>query len=328
MGNKRVYGKSSRAPEYLSSEHAHSDRRVLSPMFNTSFFREASAFKDSISPYLSAAIMPNNMILGMTDAAATTTPAFTDFIGLVVYHNDKFMGSALSTRPGWLCLSQCHEDAVAPLFEAWINVHGKPAHIFGPEPTIMWVIKLLKEAYQMTPTTTQKNLAYELLRVEPPTRPDQGRMRMAVESDLSFLPQWEERMMIDCKLPEAAEAGLYERCKLNAKKRIEGRRVAIWEDANGMPVSCAAKPARPRLVHRCLAFTLPMHCEAEDMRRTLWRRFRKNFSMKALLGVCFLLTQKTPLQMAFTSALAITIAAIFVERIIEEKVYEYGPQQR
>jgi hypothetical protein len=44
-------------------------------MFKTSFFREASVFRDAIYPFLSDAIMPNNMILGMTDAAVTTTPA-------------------------------------------------------------------------------------------------------------------------------------------------------------------------------------------------------------------------------------------------------------
>jgi len=210
-------------------------------MFNTSFFREATAFKEAIYPYLSAAIMPNNMILGMTDAAVTTIPASTDFIGLVVQNSDKFVGAALSTKPGWLCLSQCHEDAVAPLLKAWIEAHGKPDHVFGPEPTITLAINCLKDNYQMTPTTTQKNLAYELLRVESPARPVQGRMRMAIDSDLSFLSQWEERMIIDCKLPEVAEAGLRELCKLNAKKRIEGRRIAIWEDANGKPVSMCGK---------------------------------------------------------------------------------------
>jgi predicted GNAT family acetyltransferase len=102
-------------------------------------------------------------------------------------------------------------------------------------------INLLKDAYQMTPTTMQKDLAYELFLVEPPARPAHGRMRMAVESDLSFLPQWEERMMIDCKVPEAAEAGLRERCNTNAKKFVENKKVAIWEDANGTPVSMCRK---------------------------------------------------------------------------------------
>jgi hypothetical protein len=72
-------------------------------MFNTSCFREGAAFIDAIYPHLSASIMPNNMILGMTEAAVTTIAASTDFIGLVVRNSDKFMGAALSTKPGWLC---------------------------------------------------------------------------------------------------------------------------------------------------------------------------------------------------------------------------------
>jgi predicted GNAT family acetyltransferase len=210
-------------------------------MFNSLFFNDASPFLADIFPFLSASIMPNNMILGMTEAAVSTTASSTEFIGLVVYHNDKFAGTALSTRPGWLCLSQSNEGAVAPLLKAWIDAHGKPAHVFGPEPTITLAIKILKDVYQMTPTTRQKNLAYELLKVVHPAKPAQGKMRMAVDPDLSFLPQWEERMIIDCKLPEAVETGLRERCKASAKKFVDGKKIAIWEDANGTPVSMCRK---------------------------------------------------------------------------------------
>ncbi len=210
-------------------------------MFNISCFRESTDFKEAIYPYLSAAIMPNNMILGMTDAALTTIPASTDFIGLVVQNSDKFMGATLSTKPGWLCLSQCHEDAVAPLLKGWIEAHGKPAHVFGPEPTISLAIAYLKNCFEMSPATTQKNLAYELLKVVPPARPTWGKMRLAVEEDLTFLPAWEERMIIDCKLPEAHDTALHERCCANAKKFVGGSKIAIWEDANGTPVSMCRK---------------------------------------------------------------------------------------
>jgi uncharacterized protein len=210
-------------------------------MSKSVFFRDATLFKEAVLPTLIADLMPNHMVLGLTESAANSTSSAADFVGLALEESGNWAAAALSTRPGWLCLSACPGDTLGPLLKAWLEAQGKPAHVFAPEPTATQAMKFLADYCQMNAAATQKNLAYELLRVVRPARPVHGSMRMASEGDLSYLHLWEEGFLVDCQVPDATLPDLREYCMQTVKKLVENRSVAIWDDAHGTPVSMCRK---------------------------------------------------------------------------------------
>jgi predicted GNAT family acetyltransferase len=187
-------------------------------------------------PLMHAGAMPNNMVLGLAHSATTAQKQNPDYLGLVIRQEGRLSAACLQTKQGWILLSQCEAAAVRTLLDAWIEKAGKPIVIFAPEPSITVAENWVKEKYGMVRAAETINLAYELTAVTLPTRPVAGKMRIATESDLTFLPEWELQFVVDCNMPQQNEPDFREHCLKNMEQFVKNKVVALWE-ADGEPVA-------------------------------------------------------------------------------------------
>ncbi len=204
---------------------------------NLEFLTNPTLFNNEIAePLMRAGVMPNNMVLGLAHSATTAQKQNPDYLGLVARQEQQFAGACLQTKQGWILLSQCEAAATRTLLDAWIEKAGKPCVVFAPEPTITDAENYLREKHSMTRAAETINLAYELTSVTPPTRPISGKMRLATEADLTFLPDWEVQFVVDCNMPQQNEPHFREHCLKNMEQFVKNKVVALW-DVEGTPVA-------------------------------------------------------------------------------------------
>jgi GNAT superfamily N-acetyltransferase len=208
-------------------------------MLELEFIESPQSCYDQIAePLLRAGVMPNNMVVGVAYAAATATVPNPAYLGLVAREGGTVVGAVISSKAGWISFSQCSESVARALLARWLERMEKPRCMFGPEPTISKLMQWAEGTYGMKSVGANKNLAYELLKVDSPTRPAAGAMRLATLADAPLLVDWEVQFVADCKLPGASEPDFRENCVALVDRLLKNGngQIALWE-VEGKPVA-------------------------------------------------------------------------------------------
>jgi len=205
-------------------------------------FEDARVFQRAVSPLLEAAEAENNLMLGLIDTLARSSPnrgLYNDqpavMAALLDDQDQRVRGAAVMTPPHRLILSRVPGDLLTQLIEA-LGAAGIPVPgINGPEAVVQDFAERWRTATGRMAAFQRGLLIYQLDQVARAQR-SPGALRMAAAADLPVLMPWSE----DFDRTTASSS------RHQLTQLVAAGQVAIWQSSAGVPVAMAACLARTR----------------------------------------------------------------------------------
>jgi RimJ/RimL family protein N-acetyltransferase len=153
------------------------------------------------------------------------------------YEDDgEVRGAACMTPPFEMLLALVPQDAVEALVDTLREQGVAVPGVNGDVPTIERFVAAWLAGTDLGARTTFEQRLYGLKTLRPPDPPPPGRARPAVDSDLDLAAAWMAAFQREAGVPSTDVESA-------ARVGIGDRRLWLWEDEGGEPVSLAGRTA-------------------------------------------------------------------------------------
>jgi GNAT superfamily N-acetyltransferase len=193
-------------------------------------------FDDAVGPALRHQAVLNQVELGIVDSIRAEPTRYAQGVRMLALADDATgdVGVAVQTPPHKPLVSMTGETVAHELGRRFVDAHGDPRFVFGPESAAM---AFARGAGARDPRAVSRDGVFELREVKP-VPAAAGFARMAGPDDALLLQEW-----MDAFLEEALPAGFPKDPRAGTRLAGNGR-TWLWCEPGGEPVSVATNHRR------------------------------------------------------------------------------------
>jgi len=196
-------------------------------------FEDIDSFIDRAGPWLSASEAEHSLLLGIIGQLRSGRHTYGEPVLLATIEQDgAVVGCAFRTPPYKLGVTRMPQEAIPALVDAIGKLYTVIPAVLGPEMVATAVAEEWADRFGGSVQPGMRQRIYQTDRVEPPTNPASGKMRLATPDDRDLVFEWLGAFVADV----GVEAHDIERL---ANQVIDGGGMGLWMD-NEQPRSMAA----------------------------------------------------------------------------------------
>ncbi len=211
-------------------------------------------FKQTVFEFLCQREAENCLLLGIIDRLVKEPKCYDLSYFWTVMQNDQVIGAAWFTPPHPLGLTMMPDDAVSHIFHAVQLIPHQPAEVVGPRASTEAFVKAFRQERGRESLIKFRQKIFQLTEVRPP-QCKAGSMRIAQESDLALLTDWNLEFASDCGLSYGSDPRAS--AHRDAKDAVARQSRYLWLVDGSVVAMASAAGKTPRGIRISFVYTPP-----------------------------------------------------------------------